>query len=290
MTSFLNTPRGRFFYREHPGQQPCLLFLHGNLGTSRWWSPILQRLPDGWRGIAYDAIGYGRSDRSQDLTKFSVPGRLRDLIAFIEGLGLSHIHLIAHSTATPVAIEYALLAPDNLATLTLIGPVPTSGVKTPPEAYPYLEHLPADRDLQAKALRASAPHFDHATPEAQALLNDIAALDPLTLPAIARGLDAWQPGDRLRQLTTPVMIVRGYDDLMLDEKQAHQTLLSIPGAGNLEMLHGAGHSPMLETPEGLTELLVTFISDDWETFETIRQRFDEEEEKYDDELKKPPHR
>ncbi len=288
MTSFLNTPRGRFFYREHPGQQPILLFLHGNLGTSRWWTPILQRLPDGWRGIAYDAIGYGRSDRSQDLTRFSVPGRLRDLIAFVEGLGLSHIHLIAHSTATPVAIEYALLAPDNLATLTLIGPVPTSGVQTPPEAYPYLEQIASDRALQIKALRASAPHFDHTTPEAQALLDDIAALDPLTLPAIARGLDAWRPGDRVRQLTMPVMIIRGNEDLMLGEKEAHQTLLSIPGAGNLEILHDAGHSPMLETPEGLTELLIAFIGDDWEAFETIRQRFEEEEN--DDELKTPPYR
>ena len=66
------------------------------------------------------------------------------------------------------------------------------------------------------------------------------------------------------------MIVRGEDDIMLEEKEAHLTLLAIPGAGNLEILHDAGHSPMLETPDGLAELLIAFIAEDWDDYEDIR--------------------
>ena len=267
---FLETPRGRFFYRERPGTSPTLLFLHGNLGTSRWWEPLLQRLPEGWRGIAYDAIGHGRSEHTDDLTRFSIPAQLRDLIAVVEALGLESMHLVAHSTATPVAMEYALLAPKRVTTLTLVGPVPTTGATTPTEAYPLLEQLPTDQALLTQALRASAPHLDEEDPLFKTIREDAAALDPLTLPAIARGLDAWQPGDRMRGLTMPVMLVRGAEDIILEEKDAHLTLLSIPGAGNLEILHGAGHSPMLEAPDGLLALLMDFIIEDWDEFNAIR--------------------
>jgi len=267
---FIETSRGRFFYRERPGTTPTLLFLHGNLGSSRWWEPILHRLPEGWRGIAYDALGYGNSDRTDELTRFSVPGRLRDLIAIIEALGLEHFHLVAHSTATPVAVEYALLEPKAVKTLTLIGPVPFTDAQTPTEAYPLLEQLPTDRELIIRAIQASAPHLDTNEITMEELVSIVAALDPLTLPAIARGLDAWQPGDRARGLTMPVMLVRGEDDIMVEESQAHQTLLAIPGAGQLELLHGAGHSPMIETPSGLTELLIAFIAEDWDELEAIR--------------------
>ncbi len=269
--SDIQTKRGNIHYLEQPGDSPILLFLHGNLGTSRWWQPVLSRLPGGWRGIAYDAIGFGQSLRPDGLERYSVPARLRDLIALTDALSLPPMHLVAHSTATPVAIEYALMAPEQVITLTLVGPVPVSGVQTPEEAYPLLERMSGDRELLAEALHASAPHLDRNSDEFITYLEDAATLDALTLPAIARGLDAWHPGDRIHQLTLPVMIVRGEDDIMLDEEAAHRTLLSIPGAGNLEILHDSGHSPMIEAPAGLTELLIAFIAEDWDDFDTIRK-------------------
>ncbi len=268
---FIQSDRGTFHYRERSGNAPVLLFLHGNLGSSRWWLPILERLPAGWRGIAYDAIGYGESAPADALPRFSIPARLRDLIAFIDAMGLEKVHVVAHSTATPVAIEYTLMAPERVATLTLIGPVPATGAQTPQEAYPLLERLPQEPELMTAALQASAPHLDDSSDAFQQYLQDATALDAQTLPAIARGLDAWNPGDRLRHLTLPVMIIRGEDDIMLEEKEAYHILLAIPGAGNLEILHGAGHSPMIEAPDGLTELLITFIAEDWDDFEAIRQ-------------------
>ncbi len=267
---FFQSDRGNFHYREKPGKKPILLFLHGNLGSSRWWEPVLARLPADWRGVAYDAIGYGDSDRPQGLERYSVPARLRDLIAVMDALTLEQAHLVAHSTATPVAIEFALMAPERVNTLTLIGPVPAAGVQTPPEAYPLLERMTSEPDMLTDMLRASAPHLDAEGPEFARFLADAASLAPLTLPAIARGLDAWRPGDRLRRLTLPVMIVRGEDDIMLEEKEAHLTLLAIPGASNLEILHDAGHSPMIEAPAGLTELLIAFIAEDWDDYENIR--------------------
>ncbi len=261
--STITTRRGTIYYVEKPGTRTTLLFLHGNLATSRWWEPVIALLPNDWRCIAYDACGFGQSQcKSVGLERYSIPGRLQDLIVLVEALGLELFHLVAHSTATPIAIEYALMLPEMVATLSLIDPVPVTGGQTPQEAFPLLEQLVSDRKLLSRALHASAPHMNKESSEFLQYLDDIASLEPQTLPAIARGLDAWRPGDRIRQLKLPVMIVRGEDDIMLGDEEAHFTLLSIPGARQLEILHGAGHSPMIETPNGLASLLTSFIAEE----------------------------
>jgi pimeloyl-ACP methyl ester carboxylesterase len=258
----IQTTRGRFAYRQTGGAEPTLLFLHGNLGSSRWWLPTFGLLPAAWRGIAPDAIGYGESEHPDDLHRFTVPALLQDLIAFVRALDLPPLHLVAHSTATPVAIEYALAFPDLVASLVLVGPVPTAGITTPPEAYPLLEIMPREQELREQALRSALPTLSPASPVFQQLLADTAQISPAAYVGIARGLDAWLPGDRLRQLTLPVLLMRGKLDIMLSDAEAQQTLLSIPGAGNLEILQGVGHGPMVENPPGFAQPLIAFIDED----------------------------
>lgn len=267
---FLSTPRGRFFYRQAPGDDPILVFLHGNLGTSSWWRPVLDLLPAGWRGLAFDAIGYGYTDRSDRLDRFAISAQALDLAACLTALRLERVQLVAHSTSTAVAIDYALAHPSQVVALILVGPVPVSGALTPPEAYPLLERLTQERDLLARAIHASAPSLDPASPQFMQLVDESAGASPLALVAIARGLDAWQPVDRLRHLTLPVLLIRGEADVMLGEEEAEQTLLAIPGANNLEVFHGVGHSPMLENPQGFVHSLVSFVAEDWEHYGQLR--------------------
>lgn len=269
---FLQTPRGRFFYRQAPGHHPALVFLHGNLGTSSWWRPVLDLLPVGWQGLAFDAVGYGHSDGSNRLDRFAISSQVLDLEACLSALAVPRLHLVAHSTSTPVAVEYTLAHPDQIASLVLVGPVPASGVQTPPEAYALLEQLPRERALLARALHASAPGLDPVSPEFHQWLAEAESTDPMALVAITRSLDAWQPADRLRQLTLPVLIVRGENDIMLSEDEAEQTLLAIPGANNLEVFNGVGHSPMLENPQGFVHSLVSFVAEDWAQYQHVREQ------------------
>ena len=258
----IQTARGRFAYRQTDGAEPILLFLHGNLGSSHWWLPTFGLLPQQWRGIAPDAVGYGASEDSDDLHRFTVPALLQDLIAFVQALDLPRLHLIAHSTAAPVAIEYALAFPDLVASLTLVGPVPTAGISTPPEAYPLLEIMAKEQELRDQALRSVLPTLPPDSPEFAQLLADTAQISAAAYVGVARGLDAWRPGDRLRQLSLPALLMRGELDIMLSEAEAYQTLLSIPGAGNLEILQGVGHGPMVENPQGFVQPLIAFIDEE----------------------------
>ncbi len=48
---------------------------------------------------------------------------------------------------------------------------------------------------------------------------------------------------------------------------ATRTLSAIPGANNVEVMHGVGHSPMLEAPQRLAEIYVNFITQDFGEFD-----------------------
>jgi pimeloyl-ACP methyl ester carboxylesterase len=274
---FLTTPRGRFFYRRATGQEPHLVFLHGNLGSSRWWRPVLDRLPEGWDGLAFDAIGFGYSERSDRLDRYTVSARMLDLAACVDALALPPFHLVAHSTATPVAIEFALAYPARVQSLVLVGPVPVEGAPTPAEAYPWLEQMAGNADLLGRAVQASAPGLDPTSTLFARLLAEAVTIAPHVLVAIARGLDAWAPAadeagrQRLRRLTLPVLLIRGSEDIMTTPEEAQRTLLAIPGANNLEVMQGSGHSPMLENPDAFVRVLVEFVAGDQETYRRIRE-------------------
>lgn len=269
---FLTTSRGRFFYRQAVGADPTLVFLHGSLGSSLWWRPALDLLPAGWRGLAFDAAGSGHSEGSSRFDRYAISAQVQDLAACLSALGVERFQLVAHSTSTATAVEYVLAHPDQAAALALVGPTPATGVQTPAEAYPLLERLPSERALLERAIHASAPSLDPASEMFRHLVAEAAATHPLALVATARSLDAWQPAERLRRLTLPVLLIRGEHDIMLSEDEAEQTLLAIPGANNLEIFHGVGHSPMLENPQGFVHSLVSFVSEDWEHYEHVRRQ------------------
>lgn len=52
------------------------MLVHGNWATSSWWEPVLARLGPGWRGIAMDMRGRGRT-RGPD-TDYSISSLAED--------------------------------------------------------------------------------------------------------------------------------------------------------------------------------------------------------------------
>ncbi|MFM7585064.1 MAG: hypothetical protein ACKO9F_20385, partial [Caldilinea sp.] len=48
-------------------------------------------------------------------------------------------------------------------------------------------------------------------------------------------------------------------DTIVDRNATSRTLIAIPGASNLEILQGVGHSPMIEAPSLLVSRWLDFI-------------------------------
>ena len=279
----ITTPRLKQHYRQHgtPDGLPMLL-VHGSYATSRWWEPLMSVLPDEIFAIAPDLRGCGGSERS--LTGYDIPNQAEDLAAFVDALGWEDFDLVAHSSGGAIAMEYVLTHPDKARTLTLVDTAPIEGVFSPLETYVLLDQMRTDRDLLAQALQSLMPTLDlsGADPAKQAFFNqlvdDAQQMDPAAFTSIADALNRWNRFGDGRHITLPTLLLWGDQDLIVDRDAITRTLIAIPGANNLEIIRSVGHSPMIEAPVALAELLIDFIADDYEEYDSVRQLAGEDPE------------
>lgn len=264
----LSTPRLTFHYRTHGDADGLpMLLLHGSFASSRWWEPFFAILPDEIYAIAPDLRGCGGSERSQD--GYEIGEQAEDVAAFVEALGLEEFDLVGHSSGGPVAVEYALAHPSRLRSLILVNSAPVEGVFTPLEGYQLLDQMQEDRALLGQALAVlmpSAPPPTMTTDEFDAffetLVEDAAGMAPAAFTAVARALGHWNRFEDARYLSLRTLLLWGSEDTLVDRDSTTRTLLAIPGAANLEVLRGVGHSPMIEAPVALAERIIEFITEE----------------------------
>jgi branched-chain amino acid transport system permease protein len=271
------TPRMTFFCRSWGEDDGIpVMLLHGSYGTSRWWERFALALPEEIYALAPDLRGCGGSSKPD--TGYGIEEQAADVEALVRVLGWDDFHLVAHSSSGAIAIQYALHNHGTLSTLTLVSTVPVEGVFTPIDGYMLLEQMRYDRALLAEAMALLMPRIVAAAqdtqPEDQALfellVDDALQMAPAAFVEVARSLSHWNRFAEARQLTLPTLLVWGDQDVIVDREATTRTLIAIPGANNLEVLRGVGHSPMLEAPNRLSDIYVNFITQDFAGFDAIR--------------------
>lgn len=248
-----------------------VLCLHGNMGSKHWWTPLFDILPTDFYLVAPDLRGCGATTYREAI--FDIEVLVSDLHNFEDALGLHSFSLVAHSTSCPVALEYALHFPHKLQCLVLVSGPPLQGIKTPPEMYRYLQSLLRDPAQMEAMLRSLMPNLDLKRTSNRALLaqmvDDALRMAPKAADGFTRNLESWSGQKRATGLSMPLLLVRGREDHIVPHDVALQTLLSIPGANNLEIIQGAGHVPMVENPEALAIRLIDFIVQDFGAYSAL---------------------
>jgi pimeloyl-ACP methyl ester carboxylesterase len=236
-------------YREVGAGRPVLL-LHGNWASAGWWVPLLARLPAGYRGLAPDLRGRGRTTGPD--SDYAPASLAADALAFADALGLGRLHLVGHSLGAAVAAQLALDAPDRVATLTLIAPPWPDGMPVELNQPERQRALKADPARFARAIRAMAP-----TAPDDAFWRSLvdeghgqrleAALGNIS------GLMAWRPGAALRSIRAPRLVIGGALDPLVTPAVLGRVaaLLGVPPV----LLPMVGHSPNLEAPAVVARLL-----------------------------------
>jgi len=238
-----------------------ILFVHGSFASSRWWQPVLKRLPQQFRAIVPDLRGCGRSGRPAEQDAYAIPRQAADLLALTEELNLWDFHLVAHSFGGAIAMQFALDAPDRLRSLVLVSTAPAEGVITPKEVYTYLERMQDDRGLLVKALASLMPGHP-LDAFFQQLVNDAQSMAPAAFTANARALGDWNIASRVRELRVPTLFIWGDQDIIVGREAIEHTFLGVLGAHRLEVFRQVGHVPFLERPDAFVESLLTFIQED----------------------------
>lgn len=252
-----------------------LLLLHGSHATSRWWEPFFAVLPDSIYAIAPDLRGCGQSTHSQD--GYEIEDQAEDIAELAQSLALSDFDLVGHGSGGAIAIEYALRYSRRLRSLILVDSVPIEGAFTPLQGLQLLSQMREDRPMLQKALSTlfpSAPPPTMSEKEFESfferLVDDAASMAPAAFTAVAEALGRWNRLEEAHRLTLPTLLLLGTEDVIIERDAATRSLLAIPGASNLEILRGVGHSPMVESPVVLAERIIDFITEDFDSFEEAR--------------------
>lgn len=273
LSLMVETPRLRFHLRAHgqPDGLPMLL-VHGSYATSRWWELLMALLPDEIYALAPDLRGCGGSDKPA--AGYGIAEQAADLWALVEALGWQHFDLVGHSSGGAIAMELAFNHPGALNSLILVDSAPVEGIFTPLDTLVLLEQMRSDPDLLRQALAVLMPTLDRTLSKNahlfDQLVSDASQMAPAAFTAVAEALSQWNRFDDAKQLTLPTLLLWGDQDVVIARDTMTRTLIAIPGAANLEILPGVGHSPMIEDPELLAIRLLEFITQDFEEYTAVR--------------------
>jgi len=89
----IDTPHGRLFAMEIPGDDPPIVLMHGFPDDQRIYDRLFPRL-SGKRAVAFDFVGYGRSDRSEGAS-FSAQAHGDQITAVLDALHADRAVLVA---------------------------------------------------------------------------------------------------------------------------------------------------------------------------------------------------
>jgi non-heme chloroperoxidase len=129
-TNFITTKEGTEIFYKDWGQGPAVVFSHGwPLTADAWDGQMLFLLEKGYRVIAHDRRGHGRS--SQTWENNTMDQYADDLSEVIEQLGLKDITLVGHSTGGGEVTRYVgRHGTKRVKKVLLLGAVPPLMLKT----------------------------------------------------------------------------------------------------------------------------------------------------------------
>ena len=99
------------------GQGQPLVLLHGLFGSADNWGSIAKHFSQHCQVISVDLRNHGRSPHSDTQT---YPDMADDLLAVLDTLGLSQVHLLGHSFGGKVAMQFATQYPDRVNKLIVV--------------------------------------------------------------------------------------------------------------------------------------------------------------------------
>lgn len=115
---------GGLVHYEAFGRGTPVLFLHGWLGSWRYWMSTMEAISDKYRTYALDLWGFGDSDKSK--SRYSVTDYVTLVNNFADNMGIREAPIIGHSLGATVALEYAVRYPDRAKKLMAIS-LPMNG-------------------------------------------------------------------------------------------------------------------------------------------------------------------
>lgn len=249
----ITTPDGIEIYYTEQGEGQPIVFAHGWPLSSDAWQPELKFFSDnGFRAIAHDRRGHGRSQKTA--VGHSIDQYAKDLAVLVEALDLTDVIVVGHSTGGGEVVRYAAeYGRDRVAKVITAGAIPPIMVKS--ESNPEGTPMEAFDDIRAGVLDDSAQFWldlteafygaNHGRAVSQGTKLDFWRQGQLVnLSAAYDCVKAFSETDQtedLKALTVPILIAHGEDDQIVPINAAARKSIDLVKDGTLKVYPGAPH-------------------------------------------------
>ena len=260
---------------EGPRDAPVMLMLHGEPTWSYLYRRILPRLvAAGYRCIAPDLIGFGKSDKVTDDGWFVIERHCETLRFLIESLDLRRITLVCQDWGGPTGLRQALDMPGRFARLVIAntwlhheGYEYTPGIRGWRAAATDPNKLGGDmptgrivagslrrtgHDREAVARAYDAPFSGFAS---KAGARRFPFCIPFAEPEAGNAADQQRCFNALLQYPYPVHFAFGDADEVFDWSWAERWHARVAGS-TLDRIAGAGHFVQEDASDDLTDVIL----------------------------------
>lgn len=271
---YITTSDGaEIYYTEQGTGQPVLLS-HGWPLSSDAWQVELKVLADaGYRAIAHDRRGHGRSSKTYDGNNMDTYAK--DLSELVDTLDLKDLVVIGHSTGGGEVVRYAAqYGKGRVVKVITAGAVPPVMVKS--ESNPEGTPIGAFDDIRAGVLGDRSQFYqDLAVPffganrdgavVSQGAKDDFWRQGMLVnLAAAYDCVKAFSETDfteDLKELEVPILIAQGDDDQIVPIDAAAKKAIDLVKDGTLKVYAGAPHGIFGSYQQELDKDILEFIAE-----------------------------
>ena len=103
------------------GDGPPVMFFHGEPTWSFLWRKVIPPVRDaGYRCVAPDLPGFGRSDKPTDIDWYSYDRHTEALAPLLEDLDLHDVTVVVHDWGGPIGLRLAVEHPDRIARIVVL--------------------------------------------------------------------------------------------------------------------------------------------------------------------------
>ena len=219
------------------------LFLHGWVGSWRYWIPVMQVVSSSFRTYAIDQWGFG--DTAKDAARYTLERQLQLLDSFLEEMGIARLALVGHGLGAILALMFARRHPEVVDRVMAV-------------CCPLDETMLSPR-LSSSALLELVDWLLGHDPQSDSVRLEIPKTDPQAIQASLNGLRTVNLPGLWKDLKTACLFVHGQNDPAVSPPRFEQ-LAELPYMIHAVSFDQSGHFPMINETSKFCRLLTDFLA------------------------------
>ena len=234
---------GSIVHYEALGRGRPVVFLHGWVGSWRYWISSMQVASTSFRAYALDLFGFG--DTARNPARYSLDQQAALVNRFLEEMGIGKVAIVGHGLGALVGFAFINQWPRSVDRM--------MAVNCP------LEYASVNARLRTAPMSELVDWLSNRTPEAISMLADASKSDPQAVAASMAGLQVNNLFAEVSRQSVPCLLVYGSNDPAITAPPPEKTD-SLAAYVHQLGLEGTGHFPMLDDPFKFNRLLTDFLA------------------------------